>query len=219
MRMRFIMPTVAAAAVLVATAATFTAPAAASSAARGELTYGSEILLQNQYRGDGGYLDTNGVSTHQGATYDVSTNRTPNSRGPRTSVWKVVSAAGKANGARVVSGDVVYLVNQYSSGTYLDANSVSTHQGAKYDVSTTATKDRGPGTSKWHIFGKTSSPADGAIRTDSLVHLLNDYGSANGGFLDTNGASRQGGAQYDVSTSHYTDRGPGTGSWKVLPAS
>ncbi|MFD4942339.1 hypothetical protein ACFWNT_07310 [Streptomyces sp. NPDC058409] len=220
MRIRFAMSTLAATAVLAAVAAMFTAPtAAAGSAALNELTYGSGILLQNQYQGDGGYLDTNGHSAHSGATYDVSTNETPNSRGPKTSVWKIVSATGKANGTRVTSGDVVYLVNQYSSGTYLDTNGRSARSGAKYDVSTT-TKDRGTGTGKWHIFGKTSSPADGHIRTNDTVHLLNDYGSANGGFLDTNGLSdKQGGAKYDVSTSHYWDRGTGTGSWKVLSAS
>ncbi|MFH8519988.1 hypothetical protein ACH4CE_33895 [Streptomyces gelaticus] len=209
----------AAAAALTATAAALAAPTtAAGAAARSDLTYGSNILLQNQYGGDGSYLDTNGASSQPGATYNVSTNQTPNSRGPATSVWKVMSATGKANGARVTSGDVVYLVNQYGSGTYLDTNGHSTRQGAKYQVSTTATKDRGPGTGKWHIFAKTSSPRDGHIRTDDIVHLLNDYGSANGGFLDTNGHSTQQGAKYDVSTSPYTDRGAGTGSWKVLPA-
>lgn len=205
----------ASAAALAATAAPWAAPA---SAAGSELTYGSDILLQNQYGGDGGYLDTNGLSTRSGAKYDVSTNATPNSRGPKTSVWKIVSATGKADGTRVTSGDVVYLVNQYADGTYLDTNGVDSGQGAKYDVSTTATKDRGPGTGKWHIFGQTSSPTDGAVRTDDIVHLLNDYNSANGGWLDTNGTSSQSGAKYDVSTSHYTDRGPGTGSWKVKPA-
>ncbi|MFB7210488.1 hypothetical protein [Streptomyces sp. NPDC056255] len=220
MRIRFVMPAFAATAVLAAAAATLSAPtAAAGSAALNELTYGSDILLQNQYQGDGGYLDTNGRSTQSGATYDVSTNETPNSRGPRTSVWKIVSATGKANGTRVTSGDVVYLVNQYSTGTYLDTNGHSTRSGAKYDVSTTVTKDRGPGTGKWHIFGETSSPTDGHVRTNDIVHLLNDYGTANGGFLDTNGLSgQQGGAKYDVSTSHYWNRGSGTGSWKVLPA-
>lgn len=157
MRFRFAMPALAAAATLTGTAFTFTAPAAGS-AALNELTYGSTILLQNQYQGDGGYLDTNGLSQQSGAKYDVSTNQTPNSRGPRTSEWKVVSATGKANGHRVISGDVVYLVNQYSTGTYLDTNGRSTRSGAKYDVSTTAHRDRGHGTSKWHIFGKTSSP-------------------------------------------------------------
>ncbi|MGW3497113.1 hypothetical protein [Streptomyces sp. NPDC001020] len=116
----------------------------------------------------------------------------------------------------VTSGDVVYLINQFSSGTYLDTNGYSTRQGAKYGVSTTATKDRGPGTGKWHIFGKTSSPTDGHIRTNDIVRLLNDYGSANGGFLDTNGHASQHGAKYDVTTGPYTDRGTGTGSWKVL---
>ncbi|MFF4749978.1 hypothetical protein ACWD5R_08065 [Streptomyces sp. NPDC002514] len=208
-----------AAAAAFAAAASLAAPStAAGAAAVGELTYGSDILLQNQYGGDGGYLDTNGHSSQQGATYDVSTNQTPNSRGPATSVWKIVSATGKADGTRVTSGDVIYLINQYGSGTYLDTNGHSTRQGAKYEVSTTVTKDRGPGTGKWHIFGRTSSPTDGNIRTDDIVHLLNDYGSANGGFLDTNGHSSRQGAKYDVSTSHYTDRGTDTGSWKVLPA-
>ncbi|MFE2074447.1 hypothetical protein [Streptomyces misionensis] len=40
-----------------------------------------------------------------------------------------------------------------------------------------------------------------------------------GGYLDTNDVSDQdGGAKYAVSTSPYSDRGTGTGSWKVLPA-
>ncbi|MGW1104677.1 hypothetical protein [Streptomyces sp. NPDC002540] len=207
------------AAAFAAASAALAAPTAAAGAAAGsELTYGSGILLQNQYGGNGGYLDTNGRSAQSGATYDVSTNQTPNSRGPATSVWKIVSATGKANGTRVTSGDVIYLVNQYGSGTYLDTNGRSTRQGAKYEVSTTVTKDRGPGTGKWHIFAKTSSPRDGHIRTNDIVRLLNDYGSANGGFLDTNGVSTQQGAKYDVSTSPYTDRATGTGSWKVLPA-
>lgn len=209
------------AAALAAAAASFAAPTAATgAAARGELTYGSIILLQNQYGGDGGYLDTNGVSAQPGATYSVSTNNRPNSRGPATSEWRVVSATGKATGSRVLSGDVVYLINQYGSHhTYLDTNGVSAQAGAKYKVSATTTKDRGPGTGKWHIFGVRSSPNDGHIRTDDIVHLLNDYGSANGGFLDTNGVSHQGGgAKYSVSTSPYSDRGTGTGSWKVLPS-
>ncbi|MET8412671.1 hypothetical protein ABZV34_32080 [Streptomyces sp. NPDC005195] len=223
MRSRSVMPALAATVALTATAFTFTAPTATTgSAALHELTYGSNILLQNQYLGNGGYLDANGLSHQPGAKYDVSTNQTPNSRGPRTSVWKVVSATGKANGSRVTSGDVIYLANQYSTGSYLDANGRSTRSGAKYDVSTTAHRTRGrdTGTTKWHVFGKTSSPTDGRIRTDDVVNLLNDYGSANGGFLDANGlSSQQGGAKYDVSTSYYSDRGPGTGSWKVLPAS
>ncbi|MGI5442669.1 glycosyl hydrolase family 95 catalytic domain-containing protein [Streptomyces shenzhenensis] len=183
---------------------------------RADLTYGSNILLQNQSGGNGGYLDANGLSAQQGASYDVSTNPTPNSRGPATSVWKVVSATGKANGTPVESGDLIYLINQYGNGTYLNVNGYAIQPGAKYDVSTTATKDRGPGTGTWHIFGKTSSPTDGHIRNKDIVHLLNDYGTANGGYLDTNGPSTQQGATYDTSTSPYTDRAPGTGSWKVL---
>jgi hypothetical protein len=205
-----------AAAALAVTAVSFAAPTA-SAASGADLTYGSNILLLNQYLNDGGYLDTNGVSSQPGATYGVSTNQSPNSRGPATSVWKVVSAAGKAGGSPVISGDVIYLVNQYGSGTYLDTNGVSSSQGAIYGVSATTTKDRGPGTGKWHIFDKTSNPKDGGVRMEDVVHLLNDYNSANGGFLDTNGVSSASGAKYAVSTSYYTDRGAGTGSWKVLP--
>ncbi|WP_393071734.1 hypothetical protein [Streptomyces sp. LN704] len=67
MRIRFVMPALAAAAALTGTAFTFTAPSAADSSALNELTYGSKILLQNQYQGDGGYLDANGLSQQHGA--------------------------------------------------------------------------------------------------------------------------------------------------------
>ncbi|WP_187285852.1 hypothetical protein [Streptomyces sp. ME109] len=52
------------------------------------------------------------------------------------------------------------------------------------------------------------------------MNLLNDYGSANGGFLDANGLpGRQGGAKYGVSPSYSSDRGPASGSRRVLLAS
>ncbi|MFF8717472.1 hypothetical protein ACF07T_39640 [Streptomyces sp. NPDC015184] len=145
----------AAAAFTVASAALAAPTTATGAAAGGELTYGSNILLHNQYGGDGGYLDTNGHSTQPGATYDVSTNQTPNSRGPATSVWKVVSATGKTNGTRVTSGDVIYLINQYGSGTYLDANGHSAQPGAKYKVSTSHYTDRGTGTGTWKVLPAT----------------------------------------------------------------
>ncbi|MFF7182995.1 hypothetical protein [Streptomyces sp. NPDC008121] len=212
----------AAAVALTATVASLAAPASAAGPAAGdELTYGTDILLQNQFTGDGGYLDTIGSLTQpSGATFDVATNQKPNSRGAKTSVWKVVSATGKVDGTPVNSGDVVYLVNQFGGGTYLDANGGSSKAGAKYDVSSTLSKDRAAGSGKWQIFGKASSYGDGHIRTADVVSLLNtyNYDGSSGGFLDANGASSQPGAKLDVSTSHYTDRGPGTGSWKVLPA-
>ncbi|MER7960356.1 hypothetical protein [Streptomyces sp. NPDC096030] len=180
------------------------------------------MLLQNQYAGDGGYLDAIGsVTQPPGATFDVTTNQKPNSRGADTSVWKIISAVGKQPGTPVTSGDVVYLMNEYGVGTYLDANGSSNKPGAKYDVSSTRTKDRAPGSGRWHIFGKTSSHSDGLIRANDLVQLLNTYNwdGANGGFLDANGTAGQPGAKHDVTTSHYVERGPGTSSWKVLPTS
>ncbi|MQY13346.1 hypothetical protein SRB5_34920 [Streptomyces sp. RB5] len=205
-----------------ALAATATATAVPQSAAEAApqgavLTYGTTITLHNLWNSDGGYLDSNGYSQQPGAYLAVSTANTP-TRGPGTGSWKVLSATGKNNGAPVVSGDIVYLVNQWDHGHggYLDTNGRSTRAGARLNVSTTKSATRIAGsTVKWHVLDKTSSPRDGKVRIDDTVNLLNDYRSAQGGFLDTNGYETRPGAKLAVSTSYYSDRGVGTGSWKI----
>ncbi|MFI9580578.1 hypothetical protein ACIHCQ_01730 [Streptomyces sp. NPDC052236] len=184
-----------------------------------ELKYGDQIHLQNGYNSwQGGYLDTNGHSAASGGKYNVSTANTP-TRGKGTGTWEVISVSGKAVGQPVVSGDVIYLRNLYGGdGGYLDTNGHATadqkNAGAKYDVSTSQTRDRATGTGRWRIFAQASSPADQNVRFGDLVHLWNLYGD-NGGFLETNGQSTATGAQYDLCTNAYFNRSSNVADWKM----
>jgi hypothetical protein len=114
-----------------------------------ELKYGDQVHLQNGYSSwAGGYLDTNGHSSDGGAKYGVSTADSP-TRGEGTGTWQILSAAGKAVGANVVSGDLVYLRNLYGgNGGYLDTNGHATDSqkdnGGKFNVLTSKDKDRAP---------------------------------------------------------------------------
>ncbi|NEU73641.1 hypothetical protein PI95_013995 [Hassallia byssoidea VB512170] len=108
---------------------------------------GDNIYLQNQYQGDGGYLDTcNNATT--GNKYDVSTANTP-TRAQGTGTWKIISS-GKQNGTPVLLNDDIYLQNQYQGdGGYLDTRNQAT--GNKYDVSTSNTKERDNGSTHWRF--------------------------------------------------------------------
>ncbi|MFF1375931.1 hypothetical protein [Streptomyces sp. NPDC058308] len=187
-----------------------------------ELKYGDQIHLQNGYNGwQGGYLDTNGHSSAAGGKYQVSTTDTP-SRGKGTGTWEILSASGKSTGQPVVSGDVVYLRNQYGGdGGYLDTNGhasdVQKTAGAKYDVSTSEARDRATGTGRWRIFARTSSPADQNVRAGDVVHLWNLYGD-NGGFLETNNTTTAVGGKYDLCTNAYFNRSSDVGDWKIHKA-
>ncbi|MFP3992792.1 hypothetical protein U9R90_36010 [Streptomyces sp. E11-3] len=184
-----------------------------------ELKYGDQIHLQNGYSDwQGGYLDTNGHSSASGGKYQVSTADTP-ARGKGTGTWEILSASGKASGQPVVSGDLVYLRNLYGGdGGYLDTNGHATtdqkNAGAKYDVSTSQTRDRAAGTGRWRIFAQTSTPADQNVRLGDLVHLWNVYGD-NGGFLETNGHSTATGGKYDLCTNAYFNRSSNVADWKI----
>jgi hypothetical protein len=187
------------------------------------LKYGDKIHLQNGYDSwKGGYLDTNGVANCGGNKYNVSTADSP-TRATGTGTWEITSVTGKSAGAEVLSGDVIYLQNQYQNdGGYLDTCGPADCGGNKYLLSTSPAKDRAAGTGRWRVFAESSSPTDGTVRYGDLVHLLNGYEDWNGGFLDTCGAGPSGG-KYGVSTSSYLDRGaganaPGTGTWKFSKA-
>jgi hypothetical protein len=184
-----------------------------------ELKYGDQVHLQNGYNSwAGGYLDTNGHSSDGGAKYGVSTADSP-TRGEGTGTWQILSAAGKAVGANVVSGDLVYLRNLYGGdGGYLDTNGHATadqkNSGGKFNVSTSKDKDRAPGTGRWRLFAQASSPAgDQNVRPGDVIHLWNTYGD-NGGFLETNGGGPTGG-KYDVCTNAYYNRAQNVGDWKL----
>lgn len=114
-----------------------------------ELKYGDQVHLQNGYNSwAGGYLDTNGHSSDSGAKYAVSTADSA-TRGEGTGTWQLLSATGKAVGANVVSGDLVYLRNLYGGdGGYLDTNGHATadqkNSGGKFNVLTSKDQDRAP---------------------------------------------------------------------------
>ncbi|MEU7891771.1 hypothetical protein AB0B45_02775 [Nonomuraea sp. NPDC049152] len=178
--------------------------------------YGDKIHLQNGADDwKGGYLDTNG-GANDGNKYGVSTASSP-TRAVGTGTWEITSATGKAVGAEVLTGDVVYLRNLFGGdGGYLD-----TCGGApapnKYEVSTSHGKDRATGTGRWRVFAASSSPDDARVRVGDVVHLLNGFNDWNGGFLDTCHAGPAEGL-YGVSTSLYLNRGNGTGQWKFSKA-
>jgi hypothetical protein len=181
------------------------------------LKYGDRVHLQNGYQDwKGGYLDTNGHADCGGNKYNVSTADSP-TRGPGTGTWEILSATGKAAGAEVLSGDVIYLRNLYDQGTYLDSCGGASCGGNKYGVSTSPGKDRAAGTGRWRVFAESSSPDDTKVREGDLLHFLNGYNDWNGGFLDSCGAGPPQG-KYGVSTSNYLDRGNGTGTWRTTKA-
>ena len=187
-----------------------------------ELVYGDRIYLLNGYDGwQGGYLDTIHHSAAGGAKYGVETAETP-TRGAGTGTWEILSPSGKAVGATVSSGDLIYLFNLYGGdGGYLDANgpadSAQKSDGGMYDVTTSQTVDRYPGTGRWRIFARTSSPGDQAIRIDDVVLLWNTY-AENGGFLETNGLSTVG-DKLNVCTNAYFNRSANVADWRVHRAS
>jgi hypothetical protein len=109
---------------------------------------GDVIYLQNQYQGDGGYLDTCNHDT-TGNKYDVSTANTP-TRAQGTGTWKIISS-GNQNGTPVLLNDVIYLQNQYQGdGGYLDVRGNAT-TGNKYAVSTSNTQERHQGSTHWRF--------------------------------------------------------------------
>ncbi|KAA2262170.1 hypothetical protein F0L68_12780 [Solihabitans fulvus] len=184
------------------------------------LKYGDKVHLQNGWDNwNGGFLDTNsGDPNAGGSKYGVSTAPT-SARATGTGTWEITSASGKAIGAEVITGDVVYLRNLYGGdGGYLDTNS-SGNPGSKFGVSTSPGKDRAPGSGRWRVFAETSSPIDSKVREADRVHLLNGWDNWSGGFLDTNGGdANAAGSKYGVSTSDYTDRAAGSGTWRFAKA-
>jgi hypothetical protein len=118
-------------------------------------------------------------------------------------------------------GDRIHLQNGYNNwqGGYLDTNGHASNSGAKYEVSTTDTPNRGTGTGTWEILSASGKPAGTAVVTGDLIYLRNLYGG-DGGYLDTNNHAttdqKNAGGKYDVSTSQNRDRAEGTGRWRIF---
>jgi len=116
---------------------------------------GDDILLQNLYGCDGGYLDVNNVGC-EGNLYCVSTARSSNRDG-NSGTWRILSSQ-KQNGTPVLVNDDIYLQNLYSGdGGYLDINNVGC-EGNLYCVSTSVSRERAPGsgTNHWRLMPRYS---------------------------------------------------------------
>jgi hypothetical protein len=178
-----------------------------------ELTYGDPVTLENGYSNwAGGFLDVTATQQPQ-AVYAVQTAE----RAGLSGTWKIASASGKADGTTVMSGDLVYLVNQYGQPSYLDVNGVPgpTSTGERYGVHTSAQPNRAGTSGEWFLFAETSSPDDGAIRAGDVVHILSNYNNTHGGWLDISGGSAPGGnGLHTAFTSHYSNRANGSGAYR-----
>ncbi len=186
-----------------------------------ELKYGDAVTLQNGFANwTGGYLEVNRPGKPSGSVYGVDTDSTA-TRDALSGTWKIASASGKADGATVTSGDLVFLVSQYniSTPTYLDVSTGAGYSSGKYGVSTAAKQNRDGYSGEWFLFAETSSSPDGAIRAGDVVHILSNYGTANGGRLETMGpAPAPATGLHGVYTNDYSNRDNGSGSWRFAQA-
>ncbi|MFE9454543.1 hypothetical protein [Streptomyces sp. NPDC006739] len=180
-----------------------------------ELKYGDPVTLQNGWANwTGGFLDVTGTQQPQ-AVFAVQTASTPK-RDRESGTWKIASARGKADGTTVMSGDLVYLVNQLGSTSYLDVNGVPdpAPTGERYGVHTAATPNRNGNSGEWLLFAETSSPDDGAIRVGDVVHILSNWNNTSGGWLDTSGGGPGGNGLHTALVGHYSNRANGSGAWR-----
>lgn len=109
----------------------------ASGAAAGtNVKCGDELYLQNQYQGDGGYLDTNSTCG-DGKLYCVSTAAKSDRAGQKTGTWKIMPQS--CPSGVVDTGQPVLLLNAYNNwkGGFLETNGAGC-QGNVYCVSTNA---------------------------------------------------------------------------------
>ncbi|WP_369780035.1 hypothetical protein [Streptomyces sp. R33] len=185
-----------------------------------ELKYGDAVTLQNGFASwTGGYLEVNGPGPSSPG-YEVDTASTATCEG-LSGTWKIASASGKADGATVTSGDLVFLVSQYNNSTpsYLDVSGGAGYNSGKYSVSASGKQNREGYSGEWFLFAETSSTQDGAIRTGDVVHILSNYGTANGGWLEImGGAPAPATGLHGVYTNAYANRDNGSGSWRFARA-
>jgi len=181
--------------------------------AKEQLSYGKTYLIQNGYSGwSDNYLITNGYRCEDNLMC-VSTSMSFNRAAGREN-WKVLSATGKTVGEAVLSGDQVYLQNQFDSGNasaggYLDTRGTGC-EGNLLCVSTSASFNRYAGSGTWRIIKETSG---GPVQEDDVVHLWNGASEWTGGFLDTRVAGCQGNL-YCVSSCGSWNRDAGSTHWR-----
>ena len=184
-----------------------------------DVKYGSSNYIKNSYNG-GSFLDTCSSSSCTATSrYGVVTDANPDRASVGTGKWIIKSATGKTDGSVVKIGDVVYLKNMYSGGSFLDAcSSSSCTATSRYGVVTDANPDRaGLGTGKWTIESATGKTTGSALQARDEVYLKNMY--SGGSYLDVcNSSSCTATSRYGVVTDANPDRaGLGTGKWSFQP--
>ncbi|MBT3155394.1 hypothetical protein HTV45_31890 [Streptomyces sp. CHD11] len=117
-------------------------------------------------------------------------------------------------------GDRIHLQNLYQGdGGYLDSNGNATAGGAKYNVYTAATPNRGEGTGTWEVVSASCAATGSPVRSGDIIYLRNLYGG-NGGYLDVNGqanaAQKNAGSLYDVTTAWGKDRDENSSRWQIF---
>jgi hypothetical protein len=181
--------------------------------------YGVVTVIKNGYPG-GGFLDVRDAGC-QGNELCVSTSTGMN-RDQNSGSWQILSAQGKPLWDQVLSGDMIYLENTYSSdgytnGGYLDARG-SGCQENDLCVSTATSDDRDSGSGTWQIIaiGATGAPvaAGTPVAAWQTVWLANQY-EGNGGYLDVRDAGCQGN-DLCVSTSATQDRDTNSTHWTIF---
>lgn len=180
--------------------------------AKANLLYGSTYRIQNGYGDDwsDNYLDTRGRGCEDNLLC-VSTS-TNFDRASGSGTWIISSATGTAaEGDPVLSGDQVYLQNQYSEGEggYLDTRGRGCEDNLLC-VSTATSSNRASGSGTWRIIKDTSG---GNVQEDDVVHLWNGWSDWSGGFLDTRGNGCEDNL-YCVSTSANWNRATGSTHWR-----
>ena len=176
------------------------------------LLYGATYRIQNGFEGwKENYLDTRGKGCEDNLLC-VSTS-TDKNRASDSGTWIISSATNppKKKGEPVLSGDKVYLQNQYSSGSggYLDVRGKGC-EGNAYCVSTATSSNRASDSGTWRIIKEDSG---GIVQVDDVVHLWSGWSEWSAGFLDTRGKGCEGNL-YCVSICGTWNRVKGSTHWR-----
>jgi hypothetical protein len=192
------------------------------------VTEGVAITLFNQWKGNGGYLDTRDAGC-QGNELCVSTS-TSADRDSGSGSW-TLTLDSPYNAPAVVYGSSYNLQNGYYStqngytnGGYLDTRDAGCN-GNLLCVSTSTVNNRDTGSGSWTLLSADGKLPGAPVTAGDHVYLANNYPyisaagngllpSQFGGYLDTAWAGCQGN-QLCVSTSASSNRDSGSGTWTV----
>jgi hypothetical protein len=172
------------------------------------VNHGDVVYVKNMYDQQS-WLDScgGGVSCASTSTYRVSTSSQMDRDGVGTGRWQIRKVNGHSG--NINHGDVVYIINQYSTPTFLDTcGGGSCTSGTQWGVSTNS-GSRGS-TSEWQVLKSSGGP----VYYGETLTLKNMY-SGGQGYLDScGGASCASSTKWGV----YTNTGVrgSTSQWQFV---